>query len=133
MRREAEGTNGKRGRSRPDEAGRAAETRALKHLKRHGLRLVERNYHCRNGEVDLIMRDGETVVFVEVRYRRRTDYGGAAASVDGPKQRRLLAAAAHYLSRNGRGEPPCRFDVVALEGDPATGTVQWIADAFRAD
>ncbi|HKJ76648.1 MAG TPA: YraN family protein [Gammaproteobacteria bacterium] len=132
MRRDAKGTR-KGGGKRPDEVGREAEARALVHLRRNGLRLLVRNYHCRAGEVDLIMTDGDTVVFVEVRYRRRSDYGGAAASVDRRKQRRLLAAAAHYLGRGRRAAPPCRFDVVALEGDPATGTVQWIVDAFRAD
>lgn len=129
MRREAKDP----GRRRPDEVGREAEERALAHLQRRGLRLVERNYHCRAGEVDLIMREGATVVFVEVRYRRDARFGGAAASVDSRKQQRLLAAAAHYLDRRRGAAPPCRFDVVALEGDPDAGPVQWIADAFRAD
>ena len=93
---------------------------------------LERNYHTRRGEIDLILldqtREGETLVFVEVRYRDGEGYGGAAASVDRHKQRRLAAAAAAYLQAHPeRAEQPCRFDVVADEG----GEIHWIRDAFR--
>lgn len=118
---------------RTGNTGREAEDRALHHLQRHGLRLLERNYRCRAGEVDLIMGDGEAVVFVEVRYRRSRQFGGAAASVDRHKQARLMAAANHYLGRRRRADLPCRFDVVALGDGNGAGAVQWIRDAFRAD
>jgi len=114
--------------------GDAAEARALAHLQRHGLTLVERNYRvargpgARAGEVDLILRarDG-TLVFVEVRARRDARHGGAAASVGAAKQRRLVFAAQHYLMR-WPSPPPCRFDVVSVEGE----TVEWLQAAFDA-
>ncbi len=115
-------------------AGNAAEELALRHLQGEGLGLVVRNYRvargpgARGGEVDLIMRarDG-TLVFVEVRARRDTAHGGAAATVTYGKQRRIQHAAQHYLMRLAT-LPPCRFDVVAIDGDD----VQWIQAAFDA-
>lgn len=112
--------------------GDAAENRALAYLQAQGLRLLVRNYRTPGrggGEIDLIMQapDG-TVVFVEVRARASGQHGGAAASVGGIKQRRIIFAARHYLMR-WRGEwPPCRFDVVALEGDQ----LEWLQAAFDA-
>ena len=111
-----------------NEAGRAAEALAATHLERHGLEIIARNYRCRRGEVDLIATDGETLVFVEVRLRTRSDYGGAAASIDGAKQRRIAIAAQHYLARRG-APPPCRFDVVLLERLDAR-RLEWIRGAF---
>ncbi len=111
-------------------AGDAAEDRALAHLLDAGLRLVARNYRTPGrggGEIDLVMRDGATLVFVEVRRRGRRDYGGAAASVGATKQRRIVFAARHFLLRFA-APPPCRFDVVALED----GRVQWLRAAFDA-
>ncbi|HEY9066986.1 MAG TPA: YraN family protein [Burkholderiaceae bacterium] len=115
--------------------GDAAEARALAHLQRHGLSLVQRNYrvaagpHARGGEVDLILRDRDgTLVFVEVRARRSASQGGAAASIVAGKRRRLVFAATHYLSRLGSRPPPCRFDVVAIDGD----AVEWLPAAFDA-
>ena len=106
--------------------GRAAEERAARFLSSRGLAIVQRNFRTRLGEIDLIARDGATLVFVEVRRRRSsTLYGGAAASVDGLKRRRLVAAAHIFLSRLD-SEPPCRFDVVALQGEECT----WMRDAF---
>ena len=114
--------------------GDAAEDRALKHLLRHGLTLVARNYRlaggprARGAEIDLILRDGDgTLVFVEVRARADGRAGGAAASVSGLKQRRIVRAAQHYLMRLPQW-PPCRFDVVAIEGD----RLEWIPAAFDA-
>lgn len=111
--------------------GDAAEDLALRHLQAQGLRLVQRNYRTPGrggGEVDLIMRapDG-TLVFVEVRARRDARFGGAAASVGGIKQARVVRAAQHYLLRQA-SLPPCRFDVVSVE---PTG-VQWLQAAFDA-
>ena len=114
-----------------NEAGRRAEQAARDYLERQGLRLVEGNYRCPHGEIDLIMRHRDTLVFVEVRYRRSRRYGGALASVDGRKQGRLAAAAAHYLQCHPKAaRRPCRFDVVAIGGEGA-GEVDWVSDAFR--
>ncbi len=112
--------------------GDAGEARALAHLERQGLRLVQRNYrvaagpNARGGEVDLILRERDgTLVFVEVRARRSAAFGGAAASVSAIKQRRLVFAAQHFLRRYN-ALPPCRFDVVAIDGE----SVQWLRGAF---
>ena len=129
----------------PGEAGNRAETLALQHLQRAGLRLVQRNYRvargpgARAGEIDLIMREPDgTIVFVEVRSRAAPagrpgaaggvgDFGGAAASVGSVKQRRIVYAAQHWLMRQA-ALPPCRFDVLALDGD----RLQWLKAAFDA-
>jgi len=96
--------------------GRLGEDRALAHLSAAGLVLVERNFLCKAGEIDLIMRHGAHLVFVEVRRRAGSRYGGAAASVTPAKQRRLIHAAQFYLQRY-RHLPPCRFDLVAIDGE----------------
>ena len=112
--------------------GDEAEAQALSHLQAAGLRLVARNFRTPGrggGEVDLIVQEPDgTLVFVEVRRRARTDFGGAAASVGHVKQRRIVFAARHYLARL-RDLPPCRFDVVAIDGP---GVVQWHKAAFDA-
>jgi putative endonuclease len=109
--------------------GDAAEDRALSHLRAQGLRLVARNYRTPGrggGEIDLIMRERDgTLVFVEVRKRADLGFGGAAASVGWQKQRRIVFAARHYLLRL-REPPPCRFDVISMEG----GSIQWMRAAF---
>ncbi len=114
--------------------GDLAEARALAHLQAQGLTLVQRNYrvalgpNARGGEVDLILREGDgTLVFVEVRARADTVFGGALASVTPAKQRRLVRAAQHYLLRLS-APPPCRFDVVAIDG----AALQWVKGAFDA-
>lgn len=96
--------------------GQAGEDAALAYLAAHGLRLVERNFRCKLGEIDLIMRDGPGLVFVEVRRRSSASHGGAVASITPAKQRRLTRAAQYYLLRH-KPLPPCRFDVVAIDGD----------------
>ena len=107
--------------------GKLAEALAADYLQRCGLRLLERNYSCRLGEIDLILADGPALVFAEVRLRRNLAYGGAAASITAAKRQRILRAARHYLS--GRPEQPCRFDVILLDGlEP--GRIEWIKDAF---
>jgi putative endonuclease len=114
------------------EVGDDGEARALAHLLRHGLVLVRRNYRvaagprARGGEVDLILRDRDgTLVFVEVRARARPGHGGAAASVGAVKQRRVIFAAHHFL-RTYPTLPPCRFDVVAIDGEQ----LEWLRAAF---
>ena len=108
-------------------SGNLAEALAADYLQFRGLRLIERNYSCRLGEIDLILADGPVLVFVEVRLRRNPDYGGAAASITAAKRQRILQAARHYLS--GKPEPPCRFDVVLLDA-LAAERIEWIKDAF---
>jgi putative endonuclease len=107
--------------------GAAAEAMAAAFLERKGLRIVERNYRCRLGEIDLVARDGDTTVFVEVRQRASRAFGGAAASITATKRARLVRAARHYLSRL-RVTPACRFDALLIEGDPPS--IDWIRDAF---
>ena len=106
-------------------AGDAGEDAALAHLQKHGLVLVERNFRCRGGELDLIMRDGASVVFVEVRRRGSDAYGAAAATIGPAKQARLQLAAHAWLQRY-RLPPACRFDVVAIDG----GLLRWIRNAI---
>lgn len=127
-------TRAKAGSPQRKATGDAAEAQALRWLQSRGLALVARNYRvdrgpsARGGEVDLIVRERDgTLVFVEVRARADARHGGAAASVGAAKQRRLMYAAQHYLMRLAT-PPPCRFDVVAVEGDE----VQWIQAAFDA-
>ena len=109
--------------------GKDAEARAAQYLQAQGLQIVERNYRCRYGEVDLIARDGQTLVFVEVRARSSNAFGGAAASITTAKQKKLTRTALHYLSTAGQ-TPRCRFDAVLLSGDNAP--VEWLQDAFGA-
>jgi len=116
--------------------GRYIEQKANEWLKAQGLLLLQKNYRCRLGEIDLVMRDGRTLVFVEVRYRRHIDYGGAVASVDRRKQRKLRRAAAHYLTSNpALAQRPCRFDVIAAQGNANSATIHWtwVRDAFDED
>jgi putative endonuclease len=113
------------------EAGRAAEDAALAHLSLAGLKLVLRNYHCRHGEIDLVMLEGATLVLVEVRYRADARFGGAAASVTWHKQRRLVNAARHLLlTRRDLRRYPARFDVVACSPAERGMQVEWIRHAF---
>lgn len=96
--------------------GRDAEARAQQFLQQQGLTLIEKNFRCRGGEIDLIMRDQQMLVFVEVRFRKDQRFGGAAASVGSVKQQRLWRSASIYLMRFPR-PPACRFDLVAIEGN----------------
>lgn len=119
--------------------GDAVEAAALGFLQDHGLRLLARNANARGGELDLVMlddggRDGDCVVFVEVRYRATAAFGGGAASVDARKRGRLVHAARTFLHRQPRfADAPCRFDVVDASGDPQAPRIEWLKDAFRAD
>ncbi len=116
--------------------GRRGEDAAVRHLERLGLQLLERNYRCRGGEIDLVMLDGTTLVLVEVRLRSSSGFGGAAASVGPRKQRRFALAARHLMmTRPAYRRLQARFDVVALEAGAQPGDVRvdWIRDAFRMD
>ncbi len=116
----------KRLRPRHLRQGDDAEARARAWLEKRGLRFVLQNYRCKAGEIDLLMRDAETLVFVEVRYRGNKNFGSAAESVTAAKQRRLRLTAEHYLQRLER-TPPCRFDIIGID---AKGDIQWIQNAF---
>ena len=112
-------------------AGAAAEQRALEHLTSAGLRLLERNARFRVGEWDLVMTEGETLVFVEVRLRQHRQFGGPLASVDGRKHRKLERAAVLWLQRHPeQGQRRARFDVVGFTSTTTAPT--WIRDAWRA-
>lgn len=119
--------------SKRQEDGRAAEALARTHLERSGLRLLAQNWLCRGGELDLVMLHGDTVVFVEVRYRRHAGWGGALESVDARKRGRLILAAQVFLQQESRwAKHPCRFDVVALSPGRTATTPQldWLQNAF---
>ncbi|MGD8429553.1 MAG: YraN family protein [Ectothiorhodospiraceae bacterium] len=107
--------------------GSQAELHALRYLRDAGLECLARNYQTRRGEIDLIMADRDVVVFVEVRQRSRTDFGDGIESVTRDKQRKLAAAALHYLQIHGN-DAPCRFDVVAIDG---SGDIEWVRNAFE--
>jgi putative endonuclease len=107
--------------------GAAAEDTAAAYLVAQGMKLLERNYRCRFGEIDLIVQDGRTLVFVEVRQRSSAAFGGAAESITPAKQRKLLRAARHYMAQH-RDFPDCRFDAVLLDG--RAQTVDWLRNAF---
>lgn len=119
--------------------GNLAESAARDALLRAGLREVASNANYRGGELDLVMlesggRDGDTLVFVEVRYRRSAAFGGGAASVDVGKRRKLVHAAQSFLGQHRQySNLPCRFDVVEADGDPQAPRINWLRDAFRAD
>lgn len=107
--------------------GLEAEQQAAAYLVAQGLRLVDRNWRCKGGEIDLVMRDGATLAFVEVRSRAGMGFGGAAASITRGKQARVILAARHYLMTKGL-DAPCRFDVVLVQD----GRLEWLKGAFEA-
>ncbi|HEY3540074.1 MAG TPA: YraN family protein [Trinickia sp.] len=118
------------GRAQSKRLGSVFEGFALEYLQRQRLRFVARNVTCRGGEIDLVMREPDGVlVFVEVRARAGSRYGGAVASVGREKQRRIVRAAQYFLAKRGDTTSACRFDIVAYDGR----RIAWLRDAFRAD
>lgn len=114
--------------------GLRAESRALSFLEAQGLELIERNFLCRVGEIDLVMRDGAELVFVEVRKRGHRSFASAAVTVTSSKQRKLIKAASFYLAlRHSRHQPVCRFDVVGIDSDGARSSIDWRRNAFDCD
>lgn len=112
--------------------GSNAEESAKKHLIQQGLRFLDSNFTCRWGEIDLIMRDGNYIVFVEVRARKSSAYGDAAASITTMKQQRIIKTSLHYLMVKKINEKyPVRFDVISIQGGLAT--IDWIKNAFSAN
>ncbi len=112
--------------------GDEAEALACEYLGKQGLILLERNYRCRGGEIDLVMQHDDSLVFIEVRYRRNTGYGSAAETVTVNKQRRLIHCARVYMKHRRAWNVPARFDVVSIEGQPGNLKIDWISDAFQA-
>ena len=105
-----------------------AEKKALTYLLGQGLILLHQNYYCRFGEVDLIMQEQDTLIFIEVRYRKNGHFGGALASISQSKQRKIIKTASHYLTQL-TSEPYCRFDAIAL--DDSDNTPLWVKGAFQ--
>lgn len=108
--------------------GDARERQAESYLCQQELRLIERNFHCKCGEIDLIMQDQDYLVFIEVRYRENAEFGGALASITRSKQNKLRRTAEFYLLQNfANTPPPCRFDAIGIEGEDK---IEWIKNAF---
>jgi len=116
--------------------GQQAEQQALNFLEQQGLKLIAKNYRCRQGEIDLVMNDQQTLVFIEVRYRKDHRYGSSAESVTSNKQKKIIHTAEHYLLHEIKTPAPaCRFDVVAIyPSDTAQSSLQfdWIKHAFQS-
>ena len=112
------------------EQGMLAETIALKHLQKNGLKLVTKNYHCRGGEIDLIMRDDADLVFVEVRYRKSSAFGSPIETVTRQKQQRIILTAQHYLQQNPQLALCYRFDIVGISDDI---DIKWLKNAFQVN
>ena len=112
--------------------GHETESFACDFLKRQGLKFIERNFRCRYGEIDLIMRDSDTLVFVEVRYRNNNNFGGAVSSITAAKQKRLQTTAEIYLQKTSNSTAHVRFDVIALadSNTPEQFEVEWIKNAL---
>ena len=117
--------------------GQRAEDLALQFLKKNGMQLIDRNYRCKMGEIDLVMLHDNELVFVEVRYRKQTRFGSGAESVDYRKQQKILKSAEHFLQRNTRyRDIPCRIDVVSITAPTSlsnrTFDIDWISNAVHA-
>lgn len=111
--------------------GQTQENLACEYLQQQGLRLVLRNFSCKLGEIDLIMRDKDMLVFVEVRFRKNNNFGGGIASITYHKQKKLIRTAQLYLTQQKlTNHVPCRFDVVSLSADPDGDNIHWIPNAF---
>jgi len=115
---------------KPGMLGSRGEKLALKFLKQQRFKLIEKNYRCRFGEIDLIMWDQSYLVFIEVRYRKSKDYGGALESIDQSKQDKLRRSAEFYLSNSNNRNTACRFDILCLDGELNNPNYQWIKNAF---
>ena len=119
------------------DTGRETEQYACRYLEKQGLTLLEKNYRCRHGEIDLIMRDKKITVFVEVRFRSNPNFGNGAESINARKQQKLIATANHYLQHNKKAmNHPCRFDVISLSAAASKSEISeqvlWIPNALEA-
>lgn len=113
--------------------GQQAELVACQFLLNHKLKLITKNYRCRRGEIDLIMQDNKTLVFVEVRYRKNDRFGSALESVNQRKQAKIIITAEHYLQQNTHSFSGFRFDVVAISPSQQTHEIIWVKDAFHSN
>ncbi|WP_353570236.1 YraN family protein [Candidatus Albibeggiatoa sp. nov. BB20] len=114
------------------EWGRWAEDEALHYLTQHGLNLIQRNYRCRAGEIDLVMKHEQTLVFIEVRYRAHSRFGSSAESIDSRKQQKIYKTAEHYIQHCHDCEQlACRFDAILISGRPPNSKIEWIKNAFH--
>lgn len=111
--------------------GQQAELWACQYLEQQGLALITKNYHCRRGEIDLIMRDEKALVFIEVRYRKSARFGSALESVNYKKQQKLIITAEHYILQSKQSYSQYRFDVVAITPKQDNNEVTWVKDAFQ--
>jgi putative endonuclease len=111
--------------------GRTGEDAAVQYLLQRGYYILERNYRCRFGEIDLVARDGDTLTFIEVKTRRSRTFGPAAAAVTHTKQRHLIKASQMYMVQHGKREVLCRFDVVTIDMDGQESRIELIKDAFQ--
>ena len=111
--------------------GQQAEQWACDYLTQQGLTLITKNYHCRRGEIDLIMQDEHSLVFVEVRYRKSARFGHALESVNHTKQTKIIITAEHYLLNHKSSYLSYRFDVVAITPDKNSLQYLWVKDAFQ--
>lgn len=111
--------------------GRTGEDAAVQYLQRHGYRILERNYRCRLGEIDLIAREGSTLIFIEVKTRRSQKFGPAASAVTLEKQRHLIKASQVYMAHKGKRDEFCRFDVVTIDIDDHESHIELLKDAFQ--
>lgn len=109
------------------------EQKAVEYLVTKGLEVLAQNYHCRGGEIDIIAKDDEQLVFIEVKYRKSQAYGLPEEMVFSRKQKKLTIAAKHYLSQHCDNWPDCRFDVIAISGDSPTIQIEWIKNAFYTE
>lgn len=114
------------------EIGNSWELYAERYLVKNGLVLISKNFHCRLGEIDLIMKDGESFVFIEVKYRKNNQFGGAISAVTSNKQKKIIKTATFFLQQQRLNEynTACRFDVVAIEGDKNQPKIHWLKNAF---
>jgi len=113
--------------------GKQAELLACQFLQQHKLKLITKNYHCRRGEIDLIMQDKSTLVFIEVRYRKNDHFGSALESVNHKKQAKIIITAEHYLLQNSRSFSGYRFDVIAISPSQQSHEIIWVKDAFHSN
>lgn len=113
--------------------GDIGEQLAADYLSTHGLTLLDTKFHCRLGEIDLVMRDQSTIVFIEVKYRKNSLFGGAIEAISRKKQQKIIKTAVFYLQQRGLKEynTPCRFDVVAMLGDLNHPDITWLKNAFN--
>lgn len=113
--------------------GQETETQACQYLEKQGMKLLERNFYGPNGELDLIMSDRTSLVFIEVRYRKNNNFGSAAETINKAKQKKLYMTALYYLqTKPGYADKPARFDVVSISGANKEQNINWIKNAFQA-